>query len=106
MRRTNRISAALFIAALLLAGVAPAVSAEAQVSPVDWFGTLGQSVTSWWTALTRDGGSQRNVSAASEVSPSTDPTGEETSSSLDPTGAELSSTDTENDVSPHLDPNG
>lgn len=96
MRRTNRISGAL-IFALLLAGLAPAASAEAPLSPAGWFGSLGHSVASWWTVLTGDEEGQRSLGAASEVSPSLDPNGPQVSPRLDPNG---------NEVSPHIDPNG
>lgn len=102
MRRTNRISAALLTGALLLIASAPAASAEAKVSPAGWFGSLGQSVASWWAALT-DG--QGAFFAASEAS---SPDGSDDQQvALDPTGTEVSTLDEEDgEVAPHLDPNG
>lgn len=107
MRRTNRIAGALILA-LLLAGLAPAASAEAPLSPAGWFGSLGHSVASWWTVLTEGKEGHRSLGAASEVAPSLDPDGPQVSPSLDPDGDEMSpsSDSDDNEVAPSIDPNG
>lgn len=108
MRRTKRSAGALLIAVLLLAGLAPAAAADSPLSADGWLGMLGQSLGTWWAAVTGDEAGRRGLTAASEVAPSLDPDGYDVAPSLDPNGNEVSpSLDPNgNEVSPSLDPNG
>jgi hypothetical protein len=96
MRRTNRFTAPLLLAALLLVAAAPAASAAPwpALSDLDGF---GRTLATWWAALAGGDGATRGVAAASEVTPSIDPNGDKVTPSLDPDGDE---------VTPHLDPDG
>lgn len=108
MGRTKRSAGALLIAVLLLAGLAPAAAADSPLSPNGWLGMLGQSLGTWWSALTSDDGGKGSVTAGSELAPSLDPNGEELAPRLDPNGDELttSSEGDDNELAPSLDPNG
>lgn len=107
MRRTNRFTAPLLLAAVLLVAAAPAASAAPWPALGDLDG-FGRTLASWWAALTRGEGTTGGVAAAGQVSPSIDPNGSEVTPHLDPNGNEVSPhLDPDgNEVTPHLDPNG
>lgn len=109
MRRRNRFAAALSLAVLLLAGVAPPATAGPPPAPVGRLGVLVDAVAAWWLALwTGDGGGQKGVAAASETEPSPDPDGNELAPRLDPNGLQAAPEDDPggNEKVPSLDPNG
>lgn len=104
MRRTNGFTAGLLLAALLAIVAAPTASA----SPASIFGSLeigGRSLSSWWAVLA---GETKCISAASEVTPPSDPDGNEATPRIDPNGYEVepSLAPEGNEATPRIDPNG
>lgn len=109
MRRRNRFAAALSLAVLLLAGMAPPAAAGPPPAPVGRLGVLVEGVAAWWMALwTGDAGGRNGIAAASETEPSPDSGGTEKLPRLDPDGIQAAPEEDPDstDKLPRLDPNG
>lgn len=107
MRRTNRFTAPLLLAALLLVAAAPAASAAPWPALGDLDG-FGRTLATWWAALTGGHGVSSGVGAASEVTPRIDPDGQEVTPHIDLNGNEVTPRiDSDgNEVTPRIDPDG